>query len=96
MPFERLKWLIFQNHKFCPAGSWGKPVKFSGITTADKLSLLPFLNALLTMRSANEEEDEHEHELLDISFTWTFASHKRSQTFCGFKLSKMPSDATTK
>ena len=51
----------------------------------DKLSLLPLTNAVFSMHSANEDEDEHELE-----------SCIRSHTSCGVKLSKIPSDESTK
>jgi len=65
---------------------------FSGTTMADKLSVLPFLNAVFTMQSANEYEGKHGNVLLGV----LLPSPKRSQTFCGVKPSNTPSDAITK
>ena len=57
----------------------------NGIKITDKLSTLPFSNAVFTMHSANEDEGEHELE-----------SCIRSHTSCGVMLSKIPSEETTK
>ena len=47
--------------------------------------MLPFSNAVFTMQSPNEDEGKHE-----------FESYIRSHTSCGVKLSKIPSDETTR
>uniref|UniRef100_A0A0V0H893 Putative ovule protein n=1 Tax=Solanum chacoense TaxID=4108 RepID=A0A0V0H893_SOLCH len=56
-----------------------------GTKTTDKLSVLPSKNAFWTICCANTVKSE-----------WSSASYKNSQTFLRLKLSKIPSDATTK